>query len=366
MAATIATDAAAVKQISDDAYAFAADIVTSDDATITRVTATDGAWKAETTQVAVDTYNYDKLVIEAAQFDADKVSDATRDYINTFDGAEWTFEHTNNDLVLGELLGDYPNGDAAQRSAAWDTELDTQLQARVDWVSAVSGDYQAEISTVSDDKVAWVTRVTNAEAGFIAAGATTADTASETATDAALLLGDALASEESAFEITSAQTSDNSTHTIQGDAATLSHVEASATAADDVAYAEADATYQATEWNDYAAQLQSEVATAQTGPESALLQYYATVAQDEAGQVVVNQSILVHEEQQISAENVVLGDSLENNTVEAADSAADATTTEIETLAPERAAVVDQSNSDKAEAANNLAQPCGQNIHPGR
>ncbi|HET6880261.1 MAG TPA: hypothetical protein VFI31_08905, partial [Pirellulales bacterium] len=351
---TDSADNESAQQTADDAQAVAAAVAASDDAAVERVTATDDAWKEEISQVAGDTYAYDKQAIEAAQGDADSVSDATRDFIDTFDGAEWTFEKALADIDLGDEINGPSSGDAAARAAAWHAEHETQLQARVDWVTAASGDYQTEITTVADDKVQWVTNVTDHEAEYLATAADAQATETTTDAETAAAMDGTFADDESAFETALSSDGDAQTNADESDQQTLVHDEAAADAADQVAYAQAGADYEDALWSSYATSVGNALSGVPSGsPEAALLNYYATVAGIQAAEVATDEAAVVADTQQLTAADVVESDQSEADAVLAADEAADAVGQAFQPdMADAQAQAVIQTADDEATSAS--------------
>ncbi|HEV3022531.1 MAG TPA: hypothetical protein VGX76_08685, partial [Pirellulales bacterium] len=116
------------------------------------------------------------------------------------------------------------------------------------------------------------------------------------------------------------------------------------------------ANYEKALWTNYASALLSSIPNPSSPtPESALATYYATVAQIEANQVSVDGTDLVNEVNQVSQEDVALGDQSELAAVNQTSVDDSAALTQLTTLLPEELNAVDNSDSAVVQAVDGEA-----------
>jgi len=137
---------------------------------------------------------------------------------------------------------------------------------------------------------------------------------------------------------------------------TLVHSQDEADSTDEVGYGQANATYQDAIWSNYATSVGNALSGVPSGtPESALLQYYASIALDESNQVSTDGSDLVNEETQISGQEVTLGDETEAALVGQTNADDAAQQTEMGTLLSEEVQAVKNADADLTQAVGSDA-----------
>ncbi|HEX5499695.1 MAG TPA: hypothetical protein VFX03_10725, partial [Thermomicrobiales bacterium] len=149
------------------------------------------------------------------------------------------------------------------------------------------------------------------------------------------------AGDEATFETDSALADDGLTRDGGTADAGLSHTENTADADDEVAYVEADATYQETIWSDYAQSLATAAAAAGLSPNvQALDSYFSALAGDMEQETTADENALITEATDDTGADVVLEDEVESAAVDLANEAADAAEAETDTTAADEAATV--------------------------
>jgi hypothetical protein len=259
-----AVDAAAALEQTEDAEAIAAAIVKADQADAAEAVTRDAAWTAEVKDLAGAATTYDSAAADAADREATRQSSALYDVRHAND-----LSLAARGYAMADALADnYSGVDPATVAAEWNAAAAAYKQALVGpgeaWATASIGIVQDYASDMADAKVDWVKGVTDAEAGYTAAAATAAATATSADAVAAAGMDGMLADDEAGFELSQ----ESATITLDSGDGTqeegLIHAEDEADSADEVGYAQASADYLTSIWNNYAAQLASQMPHPQT------------------------------------------------------------------------------------------------------